>query len=122
MEETNRMSEVEEESDTVGISITGSTGTREKMARTGNKTTDIEMKLFSLEESVAKRFDKLFGLLQAAHKIADSSHTGGSATQENDITRMDNVPVQRERRPLTPLEPNLNEERETRSVGSDFRS
>ncbi|CAG2212059.1 unnamed protein product [Mytilus edulis] len=47
MEETNRISEVEEESDTVGISITGSTGTREKMARTGNKTNDSQVKILS---------------------------------------------------------------------------
>lgn len=130
MEETNRISEVEEESDTVGISITGSTGTREKMARTGNKTSkskkrssktaDIEMKLFSLEESFDKRFDKLFGLLQAANKSADSSHTGGSATQENEVTRMDNVPVQRERRPLIPLEPNLNEDLGSPRIVRDF--
>ncbi|CAC5402216.1 unnamed protein product [Mytilus coruscus] len=81
------------------------------------------MKLFSIEESFDKRFDKLFDLLQAANKSADSSHTGGSATQENDVTRMDNVPVQRERRPLIPLDPNLNEdldheESDTQSVSS----
>ncbi|CAC5392829.1 unnamed protein product [Mytilus coruscus] len=123
MEETNRISEEELESDSV--SITGSTGNQirdTKMARTGNKsssskskkrsskTAELEMKLFSIEESFDKRFDKLFGLLQAANKSADSSHTGGSATQENDVTRIDNVLVQRERRPLIPLDPNLNED------------
>ncbi|CAC5406640.1 unnamed protein product [Mytilus coruscus] len=123
MEETNRISEEELESDSVGI--TGSTGNQirdTKMARSGNKsstskskkrsskTAELEMKLFSIEESFDKRFDKCFGLLQAANKSADSSNTGGSATQENDVTRMDNVPVQRERRRLIPLDPNLNED------------
>ncbi|CAC5406869.1 unnamed protein product [Mytilus coruscus] len=133
MEETNRISEEELESDSVGI--TGSTGNQirvTKMARTGNtsssskskkrssKTAELEMKLFSIEESFDKRFDKLFGLLQAANKSADSSHTGGSATQENDVTRMDNVPVQRERRPLIPLDPNLNEDLGSPRIVRDF--
>ncbi|CAC5358390.1 unnamed protein product [Mytilus coruscus] len=133
MEETNRISEEELESDSVGI--TGSTGNQirdTEMVRTGNKsstskskkrsskTAELEMKLFSIEESFEKRFDKLSGLLQAANKSADSSHTGGSATQENDVTRMDNVPVQRERRPLIPLDPNLNEDLGSPRIVRDF--
>ncbi|CAC5406936.1 unnamed protein product [Mytilus coruscus] len=133
MEETNRISEEELESDSVGI--TGSTGNEirdTKMARTSNKsstskskkrsskTAELERKLFSIEESFDKRFDKLFGLLQVANKSVDSSHTGGSATQENDDTRMDNVPVQRERRPLIPLDPNSNEDLGSSRIVRDF--
>ncbi|CAC5368276.1 unnamed protein product [Mytilus coruscus] len=114
MEETNRISEEELESDSVGI--TGSTGNQirdTKMARTAtnpqqvslksvrSRRAELEMKLFSIEESFDKRFDKLFGLLQAANKSADSSHT-------------------EERRPLIPLDPNLNEDLGSPRIVRDF--
>ncbi|CAC5423067.1 unnamed protein product [Mytilus coruscus] len=75
-----------------------------KYKKRSSKTAEQEMKLFGIEESFKSRFDKLFGLLQAAYNIVDISHTSGSTTPEND------GPVQSEHRVLIPLEPNSNED------------
>ncbi|CAG2256615.1 unnamed protein product [Mytilus edulis] len=71
------------------MAITGNKTSKSK--RRSSKTADIEMKLFSLEESFDKRFDKYFGLLQTANKSADSSHTGKINTIGNNFNKVDRL-------------------------------